>query len=33
MTMVDMARRYAAEGDLQQATVPLGYAEALALRL
>ncbi|WP_223864702.1 hypothetical protein [Streptomyces sp. 5-10] len=30
--MVDIAHRYAAEGDLQQATVALGYAESLALR-
>ncbi|WP_413098180.1 hypothetical protein [Streptomyces sp. Inha503] len=27
VTTVDMARRYAAEGNLQQATVPLSYAE------
>ncbi|WP_344598867.1 hypothetical protein [Streptomyces violaceusniger] len=33
VTTVDMARRYAAEGNLQQATVPLSYAETLALRL
>ncbi|MGP3945177.1 hypothetical protein [Streptomyces sp. 6N106] len=32
-TMVDMARRNATEGNLQQATVPLSYAETLALRL
>lgn len=31
--MVDMAHRYAAGGDLQQATVALSYAETLALRL
>ncbi|MFT9480598.1 hypothetical protein [Streptomyces sp. 11-1-2] len=33
VTMVDMARRNATEGNLQQATVPLSYAETLALRL
>ncbi|WP_438453291.1 hypothetical protein [Streptomyces asiaticus] len=33
VTTVDMARRYTAEGNLQQATVALSYAETLALRL
>ncbi|MFD4862872.1 MULTISPECIES: hypothetical protein [Streptomyces] len=33
VTMIDMARRSAAEGDLAQAATALGYCETMALDL